>query len=121
MADHREQPPCEVLHANGKRPCPTQAGSEGLGSADLRHCAHSQSLSRGVVMTFLRQLVSDVRALIWKARTERDLDEELREYLNAAIEQKMSRGMTREDATRAARAEMGSVESVKDNVRDAGW
>jgi predicted permease len=61
------------------------------------------------------------RALIWKTRAERDLDDELREYLNAAIEQKVSSGMSREAATRAARAEMGSVEAVKDNVRDVGW
>jgi hypothetical protein len=29
--------------------------------------------------------------------------------------------MTRQDAMRAARAELGSVEAVKDRVRDAGW
>ena len=62
-----------------------------------------------------------LRALIFKTRTERELDAELREYLNAAIEQKMSSGMGRADATRAARADMGSVEAVKDNVRDTGW
>ena len=29
--------------------------------------------------------------------------------------------MTREAATRAARLELGSAESVKDSVRDVGW
>ena len=41
--------------------------------------------------------------------------------LNAAIEQKMSSGMSRADATRAARADMGSVEAVKDDMRDVAW
>ena len=72
-------------------------------------------------MTLLRRFASGLRDLIWRTRAERDLDAELREYLNAAVEQKMSSGMSRDAATRAARAEMGGVEAVKDHVRDAGW
>ena len=33
----------------------------------------------------------------------------------------MRGGLTREDATRAARAAMGSLEAVKDHTRDVGW
>ena len=62
-----------------------------------------------------------LRALVFKSRAERELDDELRQYLDNAIEQKIASGMTREEATRAARAEMGSVTAIKDNVRDAGW
>ena len=62
-----------------------------------------------------------LRALIFRTRVERELDEELREYLNAAIDQKIASGMTREDATRAARTDMGSVAAIKDNVRDVAW
>ena len=62
-----------------------------------------------------------LRALLFKTDAERDLDDELREYLEAAIEQKMSAGMSRADASRAARAEMGSVDAVKDRVRDVAW
>jgi predicted permease len=62
-----------------------------------------------------------LRALVFKTRAERELDDELRQYMENAIEQKVSSGMTREAATRAARAEMGSVAAIKDNVRDAGW
>jgi putative ABC transport system permease protein len=72
-------------------------------------------------MTLLNRLASGIRALIWRTRAERELDAELREYMHAAIEQKMSSGMSRADATRAARAEMGSVEAVKDEVRDVAW
>ena len=72
-------------------------------------------------MPLLHRVASGIRALVWKTRAERDLDAELRSYLNATIEQKISAGLTREAATRAARAEMGSVAAIKDDVRDAGW
>jgi putative ABC transport system permease protein len=62
-----------------------------------------------------------LRALIFRRHTERELDDELQAYLDAAIAQKVASGMSRADATRAARVEMGSVEAVKDHVRDAGW
>ena len=72
-------------------------------------------------MPLVHRLASGLRAIVLRKRAERELDDELREYLDAAIEQKIASGMTREAATRAARAEMGSIEAVKDNVRDAGW
>jgi predicted permease len=56
-----------------------------------------------------------------KRRDEQELDEELQSYLEIAVEEKMRRGLSREQATRAARVEFGSVEAVKDNVRDVGW
>ena len=72
-------------------------------------------------MTLFHRFAAGIRALIWKTRSERELDEELNAYLTAATEQKMRAGMTREGADRAARAEMGSIEAVKDQVRDVGW
>lgn len=72
-------------------------------------------------MALLNRVASGLRALLRKKRLERDLDDELRAYLNSAVEQKMSSGMSQADATRAARAEMGSVEAVKDEIRDAAW
>ena len=69
----------------------------------------------------LNRLVSGLRALIWKNRTERELDEELRAYLDMAIEEKISSGSPREAATRAVRVEVGSVEAIKERVRDVGW
>jgi hypothetical protein len=64
---------------------------------------------------------NDFCALFHKTRVERDLDAELREFLDTAVEQKMRGGMSREKALRAARLELGSVEAVKDRVRDVGW
>jgi hypothetical protein len=72
-------------------------------------------------MRLLKRLASGVRGLIWKARAERELDEELQQYLDAVIEEKASSGMSRSEATRAARAEVGRLDAVKENVRDVAW
>ena len=62
-----------------------------------------------------------LRALLRRREVEGELDAEMREYIERAAEQKMLAGMPREQALRAARAEFGSTEAVKDYVRDAGW
>jgi putative ABC transport system permease protein len=49
------------------------------------------------------------------------MDEELRGYLDAAVKDKMRSGMGRDEALRAARVEMGSLDSVKEEIRNAGW
>jgi predicted permease len=69
----------------------------------------------------LNRLIGGVHALFRKARVEQELDEELRAFLEASVEEKMRGGMARADAVRAARVEIGSLESVKDHTRDVGW
>jgi hypothetical protein len=54
-------------------------------------------------------------------RLERELDEELQSYLESSVDAKVRSGMTPEDARRAARAELGSIDAVKDQTRDVGW
>lgn len=72
-------------------------------------------------MILLRRITNGVRALFRRSRAEAELDAELRGFLDAAIEQKMRDGASREAATRAARIELGSSAAVKDRVRDVGW
>ena len=72
-------------------------------------------------MALVKRAVAGFRALVQKTRVEDELDAELREFLETAVEQKMRSGMSREKAIRAARMEMGSVDAVKDWVRDVGW
>jgi predicted permease len=67
------------------------------------------------------RLIGGVAALFRRHRVEQELDDELRTYLEASIEGKVRAGMAREEATRAARLEMGSLEAVKDYTRDVGW
>lgn len=72
-------------------------------------------------MSLLRSFISGLGALWRKQRTERDVDEELHDYLDAAVREKMRSGMSGEEALRAARVDMGSMEAVKEAVRSAGW
>jgi len=72
-------------------------------------------------MLVLRRIISGFRRLFHKRQVEQELDDELRAYLETATEQKMSAGMSRDEAVRAVRVEIGSLEVVKDRARDVGW
>jgi hypothetical protein len=62
-----------------------------------------------------------LRALLCRRQGDHDLDAEMQDYLERAVEDKVRSGMTPESALRAARVEIGSTEAVKDQVREAGW
>jgi predicted permease len=49
------------------------------------------------------------------------MDEELRGYLDADMKEKIRSGMSYEQALRAARVEMGSMDAVKEEIRSVGW
>jgi putative ABC transport system permease protein len=59
--------------------------------------------------------------LFRKEQADRDLDEELRAYLEMEAVEKMKQGMSRKDALRAVRLERGNLEVTKEVVRTAGW
>jgi predicted permease len=69
----------------------------------------------------LRRLASEIGALFHSRRDDRDLDEEIRGYLDASIAGHVQRGMAPEAAERAARLEFGSTALVKEEVRAVGW
>jgi putative ABC transport system permease protein len=58
------------------------------------------------------------RNLFARDEVERDLDEELRAYVDLLTEEKIRAGMPPDEARRAARVEAGSIEHIKDEVRD---
>ena len=72
-------------------------------------------------MSLLRRITDGLRVLLGRQGAEREMSEELEAYLDAAAKEKIRAGMSREDALRAARVEMGSVEAVKEAIRSAGW
>ena len=72
-------------------------------------------------MSLTGRFIGGLRGLFRKAQQEEDLDEELRGYLETSIEQKMKTGMSRAEAERSARVDLGGFEVVKDRVRDVGW
>ncbi len=72
-------------------------------------------------MSLIRIIGGGLRGLFRKQQAERDLDEELQAYAESAVAQNMQAGMSREEALRKARLEMGSMEALKEDVRDVGW
>src|SRR5215210_6054157 len=90
-------------------------------AGSIRWLRSAASRSSRRAMALFTRVMSGLRALLRNTRIEQDLDSELRDFLEMAIEQKMRTGMTRAAATRASRREMGAMEAVKDRVRDVGW
>jgi putative ABC transport system permease protein len=59
-----------------------------------------------------------LRNLFRRNQVERDLSDEIDGYTDLLIEEKIAHGMSRDDARRAARMEIGGIEQVKEHVRD---
>ena len=72
-------------------------------------------------MAVLKSFGAGLRALFRKSKGNAELDAELRDYLDAAAAQKMKDGMSREEARREARLEVGSADAVKEEVHSVGW
>jgi hypothetical protein len=72
-------------------------------------------------MSILRSLVSGARALFDKEQRNHEIDEELQGYFHAAVEEKMRRGMDRDDAERAVRVEIGSAAVVRHRIWSGSW
>ena len=57
------------------------------------------------------------RNLFRRRQVEHDLDQEIRSYADMLADEKAQNGMTRTEAERAARIELGGIEQVKEQVR----
>jgi putative ABC transport system permease protein len=68
-------------------------------------------------MPWISRLASLYRNLRGGKRVERDLDDELRAYLDQLTDEKRAAGLEAQEARRAARIEFGGVEQVKEEVR----
>ena len=72
-------------------------------------------------MRGLSSLLAGFLALLRKEKAEQELEEELSSYLEASAKEKVRAGMSEEGARRAARLELGGSETIKEEVRAAGW
>jgi putative ABC transport system permease protein len=72
-------------------------------------------------MSLLRNVAGGLRSLFRRKRVDAELDEELCGFLENAAQEKMKRGLPRQDALRAVRLERGHLEASKEEVRSAGW
>jgi putative ABC transport system permease protein len=66
-------------------------------------------------------LVHGFRSLFRKGAIESEMDEELRAFVEASVADKQRRGMTSEEAVRAAHAERGSANAIKHHIRSGAW
>ena len=69
----------------------------------------------------LRAITVGVRRLMARRIVDRELDDEVQQFLEAATEAHMKAGLSRQAAERAARVDFGGVENVKDQLRSTGW
>jgi putative ABC transport system permease protein len=72
-------------------------------------------------MNIFRSFTAGLKELLRRDKIESELNEELNAYLQNAAEAKVQAGVTPEEALRSARLELGSMETVKHQVRAVGW
>ena len=72
-------------------------------------------------MSLLRNFARGLRSLFRKEQVDRELDEELRAYLEMAAAEMMKDGLSRREALRMVRLEQGTVEVTKEIVRTGRW
>ena len=60
-----------------------------------------------------------LRSLFHWAQADQELDDELRDHLARKTEEYVAQGMTREEAHRRARLDLGGIEQTKEKCRDA--
>src|SRR5215469_16968866 len=67
----------------------------------------------------LERLKSWIRNVTRRSTRDAELDIEVRAYVDMLADEKVRNGMTQDEARRAARIEVGGIEQVKENVREA--
>src|ERR1700730_9325834 len=72
-------------------------------------------------MSLLTNMASGLRSLFRREQMDEELDEEVRTYRAMAAEEKRKTGMSRKDAVRQARLELGNLEVTREIVRAARW
>jgi predicted permease len=69
----------------------------------------------------LRSISSGIKSLLRRGQRNAEIEADVRSFRESAVEHRMRQGMSREDAERAARAEIRSMEMVRHRVWAAGW
>ncbi len=72
-------------------------------------------------MSLWRQLTHGLRVLRNRSSADQEVDDEARHYLEESTAAFVAKGLSADDARRAARLELGSLTAVREEVRDYGW
>ncbi len=93
-----------------------------MGGADGGDRPHPQGdvLTDAAMVLFWRA-IGVVRGLWRREQADRELDAELRDFLDRAADERVASGSTPAEAARTARAAFGSVEAVKERVREVSF
>jgi putative ABC transport system permease protein len=72
-------------------------------------------------MSLWRQVIYGLRGLAHRDQRNKDVADEVEQYFEHATESYIARGLSPEEARRAARLEAGNIASVKEQVNSYGW
>jgi putative ABC transport system permease protein len=72
-------------------------------------------------MSVWRQLKHGLRVLIHRADSDQAVIDEAEDFIDRRTEEFITRGLTPDEARRAARLECGNVSRIRDEVRSHGW
>ncbi len=72
-------------------------------------------------MSWWRQVTHGLRGLLRRYERDREIDDEVQHYFEETTAAYRERGLSDENARRAARQECGSVHTAKEQVRTYGW
>jgi len=72
-------------------------------------------------MGLWRQLARGVRVLTNRTSADREVADEVQDYLDQATDAALARGLSPDEARRAARRELGNPVAVREQVRGYGW
>src|SRR5215469_2083307 len=72
-------------------------------------------------MSLWRQLSHGLRVLTHPRGADKDVADEVRQFLEEAAAQSVARGLSHEEAHRAARLEVGNMDAVREQIREDGW
>jgi predicted permease len=72
-------------------------------------------------MSLWRQLTRGIRKLTNQNSSDQEISEEMQHFLDESTAEFAAHGFTPEEARRAAKIQMGSMTSVKEEIRSYGW
>ena len=72
-------------------------------------------------MSLRRQLARGLRALFQRRTADADLEDEVRDYFDRIVAEKVGAGHSPDDARRAAMREIGNLTVARETVRGYGW
>src|SRR4051794_36307595 len=72
-------------------------------------------------MSLLRQIARGVQAFIHPAAADREVNDEVRQYLDEATRAYERSGLSHDEAVRAASMDMGNATYTRERIRRSGW